>query len=771
MALDNPDLDILNSKNDSKDTQDSSNSKEDDNEDDNLEIDNEELNKMLMDLVEEAEKEDIELRWSLLAKYKRNDYYFNNIQKLFYDETAKDFKDINSIVDSLKDITGVDDIKTINIYRAYAESIISALSVQPPSVEFTPDDAQNPDDVQTAEAYSRISELVSRHNSAPLLLIKALTIHFNCGVIFGHNYYKNDPSYGITRTPKGTTSKEVKYADIYCGDCGVLLDAGLPENVIAEGSKFHCKACGYDGTPNIVIRLENIDEVTEWESTPKGRSCFDIFGPTYVKVSLSARNQAGIGYLILRLEDSIYKYREIYKDSDELEDGPMSLIAESGDTTKYERWARIPPEYTGIMPKNLTTARHCWIRPWYYNNLEDEEKIEYLQSKYPEGVLVSVINDKVVEKRSAKLDDEWTISFDPKANFIHAEAPGNSVIPIQDAKNDTFNLGLQSIEYGIPETFAHPKTLNIKKYSQNPHAVGMISSAMPPGPDKNLSDGFTQLKTATLSSEYTNFDASLDKTGQFISGAMPGIWGGMTTTGNPATATETSDNKAMQLQRLQLTYQMVSVFWGKLIYKCSTDFAKNMREDEKYSSKKNGTFVNVWIYKSELQGKIGELEPEVSGEIPQSWVQKHGMFMRLVNMMPDSPQLAEILLHPNNIENLKQIVGLPDFYLPGENDRNKQWGEYYVMSTPMDSENGQTQYQPIDIDIEVDDHVVHMQVLKNILVSPIGVQLYKTAPEAYQNCIIHYKNHEMAQQAKSIAPSGNTEKNKPAESSASTSQG
>src|SRR4029077_3728655 len=102
----------------------------------------------------------------------------------------------------------------------------------------------------------------------------------------------------------------------------------------------------------------------------------------------------------------------------------------------------------------------------------------------------------------------------------------------------------------------------------------------------------------------------------------------------------------------------------------------------------------------------------------------------------NNPELGPILLHPNNSENLKLITGMPDFYIPGENDRTKQYIEYYELSVgkviqqppqPGMIQGQQPPPQPsVPIDIDVDDHLVHMAVLKNILVSTQGLTLYRT---------------------------------------------
>lgn len=729
-----------------------------------------EINDILLDLLKEAEKEDEDLRVTSLGHCKRNNLYFNNIQAIFYDDVARDVKKLDSV---LKDFegSGLDDLKIINVYRAFAESLIAAETISAPATEFTPDDTDNPDDVETAEAFSRIAILVSRHNHAPLMLIKAATLQFNSGTIFGFNYYKTDPSFGVVKTPGRTEQKSKTLLDIRCPQCSELLDSGVAEGLDPAKTVVSCPYCQYQGPPHVYARLEYFDEVVEYENTPKGRAEFDIFDMTNVKVPIYARKQEKCGYLVLRLEEHISALRSVYKDFyDDIKGG-------GGDSVKYERWARLPIEYQGTFPKDLNTLRSAWFRPSYYHTLDDEEDVDKLIAEYPDGVMISVIDDTIVEKKHEKLDDRWTIAFDPRSNFIHSEPPGNALIPLQDSQTDIFNLGIQSIEYGITETFANPKTLNFKKYKETRNIPGMVTPATPPGPDKSISDGFYQTKAAVLSSEYTTFAASLTPLTQFVTGAFPSIFGGSAS--GEQTATEYTESKSRALQRLQLPWQMISVFWTSLIYKCTKDFATNLLEDEHYTDKKNGTHINVWILKSSMQGKVGHMQPEINGQLPQSWSQKKDFFMQLVGMQ--NPEIGSIVLHPNNAENLKLVTGMPEFYIPGEEDRTKQWIEYYELAqgqenTPQPGMQDPTQppqgpQSSVPIDLDVDDHGIHMAVLKGILVSDIGRMLYKTNPAAYQNCIAHYREHEMAQQAKTVAPSGTTQAGEPAESAAKTTQG
>ena len=755
MALPNPELNILNNEDEEvpdEVVQDTQVQQEipDDTESE------EEIHALLLELVKKAEEEDRDLRFPLLRICKRNDLYFNNIQTIFYDEVAKDYRDVKSVMEQLQDNYSGADIKVINVYKAYAESIIAALSVQPPNTQFMPDDAEDTEDLETAKAYSKIEELIRKHNHASLMLIKALTLLYNCGVIFGYNYYKTDPAYGTFRTPKTVNKIPKQLAELRCSQCGQILDSGIPVEQASQLTDLNCPTCGYHAPPEIILRVQFEDEVAEWDETPKGRSGFDIFSPTHVKVSLHARNQSDCGYLVLRLETHQAKVKATY-DIESIEDT-------GSDTELYERWARTPIEYAGTIQVDLTTLRYVWLRPWWFRNL-DIEKARVLESKFPNGVKVTVNGNQVLEFENANLDDEWTISFDPKANFIHAEPPGNAVIPIQDAKNDVFNLGIQSIEYGIPETYVHPKTLNLAKYGEAKSAPGMMTAALPPSPDKSIGDGFYQSKPATLSNEYTNFDRSLDQTGQFVSAALPSLWGGNQKPGE-TTASEYTQSRSNALQRLQPTWEMISVFWTQLMFKCVKNYATNLREDEKFTKQENGTFVNVWINKSSLQGKVGHVEPELSGSLPLSWSQKKDFIMQLANLQDD--RIGSILFHPNNAELIKRVTGMQDMYIPGEYDRNKQYQEYYELSVAAPISETEPS---IPVDIDVDDHMVHMQVMKNILVSNMGINLYKTNPQGYQNCVIHYRQHQLAIQAMTQAPSGNSGIGQPPDSATNSNQG
>jgi hypothetical protein len=89
--------------------------------------------------------------------------------------------------------------------------------------------------------------------------------------------------------------------------------------------------------------------------------------------------------------------------------------------------------------------------------------------------------------------------------------------------------------------------------------------------------------------------------------------------------------RAQALQRLQNTWTMFCVFWKEIHGKAIPAFIKNVVEDEKFVQQDDrGNFINVFIRKAELQGKIGSIELEAADQLPTTWAQKKETVMQLL---------------------------------------------------------------------------------------------------------------------------------------------
>lgn len=691
--------------------------------------------RILKVLADKARLEDSTVRERKIREYRQLMLLWEGFTNIYWNESRGDWA-----VPNQQDLEEDEESpRNINIYRPYGESIIAALSTAMPGVVFYPDDAEVPEDIDTAEAYQRIVELISRHNKAPLMFIKALMILYNQGVVCGYNYYRTDPKFGTTRKYQ-IGMQDVLIPQAMCPNCGTEMPS--------SSMPVPCPGCGTAAVPSITHAQDSIPQIIDFIDEAKGREEFDLFGPLFVKLSYYARRQQDLGYIELSFEQNEAMLKSTFPEIAEKISGP-------GSTMTYERWSRLDPTYVGEQPTNLPTVRCYWFRPWWYEHLADDEDKALLNQKYPTGCYCIFINEILAEIYDENMDDHWTISFNPLSTYIHAMPLGAPLAVIQDIRNDLVDIQVQTAEYGIPETYVSSKTIDFDKYKQQKAKVGMLTKAKPE-PGKDLSASFFSSTPAHLTPEVQKLKAEIDQDAQFSVGAFPSIYGGQLQ-GGSQTYGEYNQSKDRALQRLSLSYKIISGFWADLLARAAVDYARYIRDGggEKFVTRDNGQFINSWIKSAQLTGKIGHAEAEFSDQLPLTWMQKKDVFMQLFQMQ--SPEINSLLLAPQNIELLKKSMGVTELYVPGDEDREKQLAEFYqlINSQPIIGMNGQPAPSvPIDPDIDKDD--IHMEILSSLLNGPTGRYIKQASPLGYQNAVLHFKAHELNFAAKTLKPSGTT---------------
>ena len=85
----------------------------------------------------------------------------------------------------------------INVYGAHGKSIIAALGIKLPNVQFLPEDADVTEDINTAKAHGKIAEIIKRHNDAPMLFLKTLFLLYNQGVVAAYIYNRASKNMAV----------------------------------------------------------------------------------------------------------------------------------------------------------------------------------------------------------------------------------------------------------------------------------------------------------------------------------------------------------------------------------------------------------------------------------------------------------------------------------------------------------------------------------------------------------------------------------------------
>lgn len=729
----------------------------------------EETQKLLKVVLDHFDQEDRDVRERQVRLWKKLKFYWEGYQRIYWDSVARDYK-INGMPygdssNTTSDMQYYD--KPVNIFRAYLESIIAALSITIPPITCVPDDADNNNDLETAKAGDRIASLVYKHNDAAYLWLHALFIYCTEGMIAAHNYTKTDKAYGTYKVNEYEDAEE-EYEQEICSVCKFLpsdeflstikrntfdpdnQDAPIDDALNNEGDI--CPQCGMQFIPEIQMGKIPIKRLIGQKDEPKARQCIEVYGGLFVKVALYAHRQKDTPYLIFTHEthysDVLEKYPELWDKFGNI--NSSGGLGPSGNDT-YERWGRTSTQYLGLEPRENPSVRNAWLRCSSFNVLAKDDA-EKLKKEFPDGCKVVFINDVFAEACNEALDDHWTLTYNPLSDYLTFQPLGTTLTNVQDITNDLISLTIQTIEQGITQTFVDPAVVNLDQYRQSESLVGGMYPAKPQS-GKAVGDAFHDVKAAVLSGEVLPFAERVQSLGQTVSGALPSLFGGAQPNSSK-TAAQYSMSRAQALQRLQNTWKMLTMWWKDVFNKVIPAYMKDIVEDERHVIKgANGNFINVFIRRAQLQGKIGSIELEANENLPITWAQKKDALMQL--MQAGDPRIMEMLNDPANLPLVTQAIGLEEFVVPGEDDRNKQIEEIRLLidsepivlpPDPMAMEMGQPPPQEqempsIEVEPLVDDHEVHIEICRGYLVSEAGRLLKIENPPGYKNILLHMQMH------------------------------
>lgn len=731
---------------------------------------------VLKDFIKDFKRSEEVPRDRILRICKKGDLYWDGIQRIFWDEDQHDYRTPEDLRRYFPNENIDPDAydKFVNIYKAHGESIISALSAEIPTVRFFPDDADIFEDVLTAKAFSQVARIIQRQNDAQILFIRLLFILFNQGLVAGYNYIVDDEKAKPNVTPIQGEENQILRA-LYCPDCGTELgESQLPPHEAARSNPpdMYCPNCDEEKGPEFEDVPQTVPVITGEQVSPKKKEVIELFGPTHVQIPHYVSTQDQCPILILKTDQHRGLVEEVYGEK-------AHLVRDDRDNYKYDRWARAATDDYGELPEDVGTLEQVWIRTWVFNVFADEYR-DRLKAKFPNGAYCVFFNDEYIFSNTENLDDHWTLTVSPISSKIHAQPIGYPIQPIQDMTNEMKNLTLETVRYGIPETFVDTEVVSLRRYKQSEIRPGQLIPARP-RPGHSLGEGFHTVKAASISREVEPFTASLNEDAQFTSGAFPSIYGGALE-GGSGTLGEYNASRSQALQRLQITWKIAKVFWAKMMEKSVRDFVNNMESDTKEVIP-NGkdSYMNVWVRRREMMGEVGKVEPDASEHFPVSWAQRRDILLNLLQLQ--NPNVDMLLFHSENRGLLAEAIGFNTFYIPGDDQRNRQLDEIgmlirdpnpQIIQIPGEmGQVGELILPSVDIEAGVDDDEIHITTCVAFLMSPMGYELKQLNPGAYMNIVAHKEMHEYHQNkammfAAPAPPEGPPQVNAPGEGGQST---
>jgi hypothetical protein len=682
----------------------------------------ENLQKALLEIDRRTDTEDSYIRKQQIRIWKKYERFWHGVQYIWWSETQQDWLSPidtrwdNSDEANREGAEGPFYDYVINIYKAHGESVIAALAAQIPAVRFPPDDADNEDDLVTSKVYGKIADLIQRHNQSKMLMLGALLCLWNQGLVCAYHAPKSDKAFGNIKIPN---------YGLGCEACGYQAQSNDEEN---------CPTCPPLADPNdpmaAPMSAPLTPIVTGFTESPKSRVLIDLFGPLFARVPYFSRNQKDFGYIKLVLDQPIAHLKFLYPHVAEKIENSIA----SSDT--YERVARSPSTFAYAINDQtyLGELRRLWFRPWEFELLgkEFEAEIKELNKLFPNGCYVCFIGDTFVEARNECMDKYWTIGKAGLSTYIHADPLGQPLIPLQEMKNVTKNLELETIEQGISSIYADPEVMDFEDYSRHEQRPG-TTYPVKAKPGQKIADSFYEGPKASLSKDVGNFEESVLQDAQFVVGDFPSVYGGPTEASS-RTAAEYSMSHANALQRLSISWTFLTHWWAELMGKCVTLFVENVVSDQRYVMREKNNYVNVWIRQSELRGKVGDVEPEGAETFPITTAQKQSLLMQLIGL--NNEMLNAALFDPENRKIIADALAFPELHIPDEDQRIKQMREIQVMLG-----SGNRPGIPVAIEPDVDDDHTHIVSLKDYMVSEAGLDCKVTNPEGYQYMLEHLQMH------------------------------
>jgi hypothetical protein len=158
---------------------------------------------------------------------------------------------------------------------------------------------------------------------------------------------------------------------------------------------------------------------------------------------------------------------------------------------------------------------------------------------------------------------------------------------------------------------------------------------------------------------------------QFLTGLFPAVFGGNMEDVKTASGYALARDQA--LGRLGLVWRRMKQFYADVMLLSVDVFRKNRPNDAEIPLLgSDGVFDSHVIRIADLKGNIS-VHPEADETFPRLKSQQRGVLQQMFSI--NDPMIQRALTEPANMGYIKNVLGLTELIIPGEESRNKQLRE------------------------------------------------------------------------------------------------
>ena len=581
-----------------------------------------------------------------------------------------------------------------NFYQGFGLSFIAVLSQDVPSVRFYPQSAQSLEDIASARAASDVAELIERNNEVEQLLTTIGYFLWTDGKLGAYvRYVADGQRFGFheeqllaaLEIPLG----EDKYVCPKCGkettadapDLGATL--GSPGDDGAEASTggaspaptMECPGCGAEMNEAHLRKAERVTvpRVIGTRRAPNGQEVISIAGGLELNTPVWANEMHEYPYLQWQAEVHRAKLKASYP----LAANKIEAAPSQGPDDVYARVSRLsveqglPSIHPGDALMNLITFDRTWLRPWAFFSIEDESVRNELLALFPDGCYCGFAGDVYCESRNESMDDHWRVLHALPGDGQNRPSVGDSLVQVQERYNVLSNMQAETYEYGIPPIYADPQVLDFDALA-NQVAEPAAHFPARARPGQPLAAGFFQPAPARVPPDMIEHQQDLiGPVAQFLTGLFPAIFGGNMEDVKTASGYALARDQAMG--RLGLVWRRTKQFYADVLLLGVDCFRTNRPEGVEIPLLgPDGVLDARSIRTADLKGNIC-VHPEADETYPRLKSQQRAVLQQLFSL--NDPLIQEALAEPANIGYIKNVLGLNELVVPGEDSRNKQLRE------------------------------------------------------------------------------------------------
>jgi hypothetical protein len=244
-------------------------------------------------------------------------------------------------------------------------------------------------------------------------------------------------------------------------------------------------------------------------------------------------------------------------------------------------------------------------------------------------------------------------------------------VQVQERYNVLSNMQAETYEYGIPPIYADPQVLDFDALA-NQVAEPAAHFPARARPGQPLAAGFFQPAPAQVPPDMIRHQQDLiGPVAQFLTGLFPAIFGGNMEDVKTASGYALARDQAMG--RLGLVWRRTKQFYADVLLLAVDSFRKNRPEDVEIPLLgPDGVLDARSIRTADLKGNIC-VHPEADESFPRLKSQQRGVLQQLFGI--NDPVIQRALTEPANLGYIKNVLGLSEMVIPGEDSRNKQLRE------------------------------------------------------------------------------------------------